>query len=54
MGAVAKAVKTMSMADIEKFERSGEVIFSGHCLKKTDIKVIVPTVLLYLHYIHPI
>ncbi|KMZ60609.1 Isoleucine--tRNA ligase [Zostera marina] len=40
MGAVAKAVKTMSMADIEKFERSGEVIFSGHCLKKTDIKIL--------------
>lgn len=54
MGAVAKAVKSMSMVDIAKFERSGEVTFSGHCLKKTDIKVTVATVLLYSHYIYSI
>lgn len=39
MGSVAKEVKAMSQADILAFESSGEVIFSGHSLKLTDIKV---------------
>lgn len=39
MGIVAKEVKAMSQADILAFERSGEVTFSGHCLKLTDIKI---------------
>lgn len=39
MGMVAKEVKAMSQADILAFEKSGEVNFSGHCLRLTDIKV---------------
>ncbi|KAK1257396.1 Valine--tRNA ligase [Acorus gramineus] len=40
MGVVAKQVKTMSQADILAFELAGEVTFSGHCLKISDIKVV--------------
>ncbi|KAG6500965.1 hypothetical protein ZIOFF_040828 [Zingiber officinale] len=40
MGAVAKEVKAMSEADISSFEQSGEVTFSGHCLKLNDIKIL--------------
>ena len=40
MGIVAKEVKAMLQADILSFERFGEVTFSGHCLKLTDIKVL--------------
>ncbi|ONK75972.1 uncharacterized protein A4U43_C03F22490, partial [Asparagus officinalis] len=40
MGLVAKEVKAMSQADILAFEKSGEVTFSGNCLKSTDIKVL--------------
>ncbi|WOK99491.1 isoleucine--tRNA ligase, cytoplasmic [Canna indica] len=40
MGAVAKEVKAMSQADILSFEQSGEITFSGHCLKRSDIKVL--------------
>ncbi|CAA6660103.1 unnamed protein product [Spirodela intermedia] len=40
MGSVAKEVKAMSQADILALESSGEVIFSGHSLKLTDIKVL--------------
>lgn len=41
MGIVAKEVKAMSQADILEFEECGEVTFSGHCLKLTDIKVLI-------------
>uniref|UniRef100_A0A1D1XZB6 Isoleucine--tRNA ligase, cytoplasmic n=1 Tax=Anthurium amnicola TaxID=1678845 RepID=A0A1D1XZB6_9ARAE len=40
MGIVAKEVKAMSQADILAFESSGEVTFSGHRLRATDIKVL--------------
>ncbi|KAL6188963.1 hypothetical protein ACLB2K_040353 [Fragaria x ananassa] len=40
MGIVAKEVKAMSQESILAFEKSGEVTFSGHCLKMTDIKVV--------------
>ncbi|XP_008793645.2 isoleucine--tRNA ligase, cytoplasmic-like [Phoenix dactylifera] len=40
MGIVAKEIKAMSQADILSFERSGEVTFSGHGLKLTDIKIV--------------
>ena len=40
MGTVAKEVKAMSQADILAFEESGEITFSGHCLRLTDIKVL--------------
>ncbi|KAJ8639463.1 hypothetical protein MRB53_016157 [Persea americana] len=40
MGTVAKEVKAMSQADILAFEESGEITFSGHCLRLTDIKVV--------------
>lgn len=41
MGSVAKEVKGMSQEDILAFERAGEVTITGHCLKLTDIKVLV-------------
>lgn len=41
MGIVAKEVKAMSQESILAFEKSGEVTFSGHCLKMTDIKVLM-------------
>lgn len=40
MGAVAKEVKSLSQGDIIKFEKSGEIVLSGHCLSGGDIKVI--------------
>ncbi|GKV06154.1 hypothetical protein SLEP1_g18078 [Rubroshorea leprosula] len=40
MDIVAKEVKTMSQDDILAFEKAGEVIIAGHCLKLTDIKVV--------------
>lgn len=40
MGPVAKEIKSMTQADILAFERLGEVTFSGHCLKPSDIKVV--------------
>lgn len=40
MGAVAKQVKSMNQSDILDFEKSGEVIVSGHHLSCGDIKVI--------------
>lgn len=50
MGTVAKEVKAMSQADILSFERSGEVTFSGHCLKLTDIKVLPHILAIMIHY----
>lgn len=41
MGVVAKEVKGMSQEDILAFERAGKVTIAGHCLKLTDIKVLV-------------
>lgn len=41
MGIVAKEVKAMSQESILAFEKSGEVTLSGHCLKLTDIKVLI-------------
>ncbi|KAK4566798.1 hypothetical protein RGQ29_002877 [Quercus rubra] len=40
MGVVAKEVKAMSQENILAFEKAGEVIIAGHCLKLTDIKVV--------------
>lgn len=41
MGVVAKEVKAMSQENILAFEKAGEVIIAGHCLKLTDIKVLI-------------
>lgn len=41
MGVVAKKVKEMSLDDILAFEKSGEVVISGHSLKLSDIKVYI-------------
>jgi isoleucyl-tRNA synthetase len=41
MGVVAKKVKEMSLDDILDFEKSGEVVISGHSLKLSDIKVYI-------------
>ncbi|KAH7404650.1 hypothetical protein KP509_15G036400 [Ceratopteris richardii] len=40
MGVVAKEVKSMTQDDILNFEKSGEVVVSGHHLSAGDIKVI--------------
>lgn len=40
MGAVAKEVKSLAQSDIISFEKSGEVVVSGHHLSVGDIKVI--------------
>lgn len=39
MAIVAKEVKAMSLKEILKFEKDGEVTFATHCLKLPDIKV---------------
>nr|KYP68047.1 Isoleucyl-tRNA synthetase, cytoplasmic [Cajanus cajan] len=41
MGIVAKEVKAMSQEEILAFENAGEVTIANHCLKLTDIKVLV-------------
>lgn len=41
MGVVAKEVKAMSQENILAFERDGEVTIAGHCLKLSDIKVLI-------------
>ena len=41
MGVVAKEVKAMSQENILAFEKAGEVTIAGHCLKLTDIKVLI-------------
>ena len=41
MGVVAKEVKAMSQEKILAFEKAGEVTIAAHCLKPTDIKVLV-------------
>jgi isoleucyl-tRNA synthetase len=41
MGVVAKEVKAMSQEKILAFEKAGEVTIAAHCLKLTDIKVLV-------------
>ena len=41
MGVVAKEVKAMSQENILAFEKAEEVIIAGHCLKLTDIKVLI-------------
>lgn len=38
---VANKIKAMSQEDILAFERTGEVTIATHCLKQTDIKVII-------------
>eukprot|EP00250_Pteridium_aquilinum_P020701 c24911_g4_i1 orf=421-4026(-) len=40
MGAVAKEVKSLTQSDILDFEKSGEVVVSGHSLSVGEIKVI--------------
>jgi isoleucyl-tRNA synthetase len=41
MGVVAKEVKAMSQIDILEFEKAGEVTIASHCLKLSDIKVLL-------------
>lgn len=41
MGLVAKEVKAMSQKDILAFEKAGEVTIASHCLKLSDIKVLL-------------
>lgn len=41
MGVVAKEVKAMSQENILAFEKCGEVTIAGHCLKLSDIKVLI-------------
>ncbi|PKA47897.1 Valine--tRNA ligase [Apostasia shenzhenica] len=40
MGIVAKEVKAMTQADILAFESFGEAVFSGHCLRFNEVKVL--------------
>lgn len=41
MGIVAKEIKAMSQEQILAFENAGEVIIANHCLKLSDIKVLI-------------
>lgn len=41
MGIVAKEIKAMSQEQILAFENAGEVTIANHCLKLSDIKVLI-------------
>ncbi|GKC60096.1 hypothetical protein Tco_1087694 [Tanacetum coccineum] len=40
MRVVADEIKAMSQEDILSFEEAGEITIAGHCIKRTDIKVV--------------
>ncbi|GKC81849.1 isoleucine--tRNA ligase, cytoplasmic, partial [Tanacetum coccineum] len=40
MRVVAEAIKAMSQEDILSFEEVGEITITGHCLKRTDKKIV--------------